>query len=435
MTTQHKVVADTATESDEETPTQLDLARASATDGEAGGPETRPVQAIEDATGTDDAADHPDAPDDGATVHEETVRQQPASRPRKPTLSAAFSRPNAAEGVGQATPVLPPAGPPDALPEGIGDEVDEWSAADQPTVYLAPRTPRPAAPASPPSGRTAGPPPAYAPRPGVSRPQPISRPRPMSRPTPARPGVPPTYPRAQGRWLATPDGRVAPGTPPAGVPRSALPNPRMERFQELRRQRVAHSDGERDPVDARPVTEMVRQWWSDLRPGLTQALQHQREARASGSFPIPAHEPVPTTRLGDAFGRLAASARELTGRAQAVAAPHLRRLHDQAEHATKALVDRIEGSTVNQQAPFLGPGRIAVFFKQGVTVGQAQRLLAASHARPIRLIPRKHGFLALVPPGSEAAISERLREHPYVRDVAYLEYDEYGEPVAPPEQQ
>jgi hypothetical protein len=209
----------------------------------------------------------------------------------------------------------------------------------------------------------------------------------------------------------------------------------MERFQELRRQRVAHDDGERDPGDARPVAEMVRQWWSDLRPDLSRALSHQREARASGSYPIPAHEPVPTSRLGDAFGRLAASARELTGRAQAVAAPRLRRLHDQAEHATKKLVDRIEGTTINQQAPFLGPGRIAIFFKQGVTVGQAQRLLAASHARPIRLVPRKHGFLALVPPGSEAAISERLREHPYVRDVAYLEYDEDGEPVSPAEQE
>jgi hypothetical protein len=203
----------------------------------------------------------------------------------------------------------------------------------------------------------------------------------------------------------------------------------MERFQELRRQRVAHEDGERDPVDSRPVADMVRQWWSDLRPGLNSALEHQREARASGIHPIPAHEPVPTSRLGDAFGRLAASARELTGRAQAVAAPHLRRLHDQAEHATKAIVDRIEGSTINQQAPFLGPGRVAVFFKQGVTIGQAQRLLAASHARPIRLIPRKHGFLALVPPGSEAAISGRLRDHPYVRDVAFIEYDEYGQPV------
>jgi hypothetical protein len=238
-----------------------------------------------------------------------------------------------------------------------------------------------------------------------------------------------------GHRLAAPDGRLAPGTPPAGIPRAGLPNPRMERFQELRRQRILHDDGERDPNDARPVAEKVRQWWSDLRPGLSQALEHQHEARASGTHPIPAYEPAPTSRLGDAFGRLAASARELTGRAQAVAAPHLRRLHDQAEHATKAIVERIEGNTFNQQAPFLGPGRIAVFFKQGVTVGQAQRLLAASHARPIRLIPRKHGFLALVPPGSESAIAERLREHPYVRDVAFLEYDEFGDAVPPREQQ
>jgi hypothetical protein len=64
-----------------------------------------------------------------------------------------------------------------------------------------------------------------------------------------------------------------------------------------------------------------------------------------------------------------------------------------------------------------------------VTVGQAQRLLAASAARPMRLIPRKHGFLARVQAGREAEVCERLRLHPYVRDVAYLEYNEYGEPV------
>jgi hypothetical protein len=59
-----------------------------------------------------------------------------------------------------------------------------------------------------------------------------------------------------------------------------------------------------------------------------------------------------------------------------------------------------------------------------VTVGQAQRLLLTAQARPLRLIPRKHGFLALVRPGSEEEIAERLRQHPYVRDVIYIEYDE-----------
>ena len=92
----------------------------------------------------------------------------------------------------------------------------------------------------------------------------------------------------------------------------------------------------------------------------------------------------------------------------------------------------MEAPLSRQQAPLLGPGRIAVFFKPGVTVGQAQSLLGASRARPIRLIPRKHGFLALVPPGAEAEICERLREHPYIRDVAYVEYDEYGDPIRPP---
>ena len=83
------------------------------------------------------------------------------------------------------------------------------------------------------------------------------------------------------------------------------------------------------------------------------------------------------------------------GRAQAVAAPTLNKLHERAEHAAQALVDRLDGGPVRQQAPFLGPGRVAVFFQQGISVGEAQRLLMANQARPMRLIPRRHGFLAL----------------------------------------
>jgi hypothetical protein len=200
----------------------------------------------------------------------------------------------------------------------------------------------------------------------------------------------------------------------------------QSRFQELEKRRVTPST----PQEDQPVTEAVRQWWSDLRPGLQRALRHQHEARASGTFPIPAHEEaVGTSRLGDAFGRLGASARELTEKAQAVAGPAIKRLHDQAEQAAQAIIERFEGSALRQQEPFLGPGRVAIFFRSGVTVGQAQRLLSASQARPMRIIPRKHGFLAYVKPGYEAEISERLRLHPYVRDVLYVEYDEYGDTI------
>jgi hypothetical protein len=136
------------------------------------------------------------------------------------------------------------------------------------------------------------------------------------------------------------------------------------------------------------------------------------------------------SRLGDVFGRVAASTRELAEWAHAAAAPTLKRLHDQAEQAAQALIDKIEGTPVQQQAPFLGPGRIAVLFKPGVTVGQAQRLLAASQARPLRLIPRKHGFLALVPRGAEAEVAGRLKRHPYVRDVVYMEYDDPSESLS-----
>ena len=220
-----------------------------------------------------------------------------------------------------------------------------------------------------------------------------------------------------------------PGDPPTGVPRTAFPDPRMRRLQELHRRRDAKEHGDEDPSDDRHVTERVRQWWSDLRPCLQKALDYQHEARASGVHPIPASEPAPTSRLGDVFGRLTASARGLTERAQSAAGPAFKRLHDQAEQAAQAIVGRFEPDPAQQQAPFLGPGRIAVFFRPGVSVGQAQRLLSSNEARPLRIIPRKHGFLAYVLPGAEEKVSRRLRIHPYVRDVVFMPVNQYGDPV------
>ncbi|HEX8981999.1 MAG TPA: hypothetical protein VF792_04460 [Ktedonobacterales bacterium] len=326
--------------------------------------------------------------------------------------------------------------------DGIVDEVDsddEWALADQPTVQWTPQQIAEMQQLKPDfpdflqetGGQAVWPPQQRAPQiaaeidtshvdwQGALPP----RPRP---PFPLQ-GAP--RPMLGGdRRLAAPDGRLAPAPPSASHAGEQL-DPRMERFQELRRQRFAHDQGERDEADPQPVAESMRQWWNDLRPGVNNALNYQREARASGMHPIPAYESAQTSRLGDAFGRLAASAREISERAQQAAAPTIKRLHDQVEQAAQGLISRFEGDTVRQQAPLLGPGRIAVFFRQGVSVGQAQRLLAASAARPMRLIPRKHGFLARVLPGKEAEVCERLRMHPYVRDVVYLEFNEYGEQV------
>jgi hypothetical protein len=367
--------------------------------------------------------------DPGATVAQEAVTPPqgsdvaPPRRTTKSTLaSIAIPRPRPADDAS-----VPPAdlSDSDELGAAIPNEMDEeWAVSDQPTVLIAPRNmPARHAPRSRPAyletDQYAAWPPATTPRDGsppVKRDQ--SAPSaPVSREA-RRPDV------IGGPRLASPSGRLMPHTPPEGVPRATLPDPRMERFQELRHTRTAHEHGSRAPDDPSQVAEVVRQWWADLLPGLRSGLSYQREARASGTYPLPATAPTTTSRLGDAFGRLAASAREVAGRAHAAAAPHLRRLHDQAEQAAQALIDRIEGSPVRQQAPFLGPGRIAVLFRPGVTVGQAQRLLMTAQARPLRLIPRKHGFLALVRPGTEEEIAERLRQHPYVRDVIYIEYDE-----------
>jgi hypothetical protein len=435
----------------DEAPSAVETAETTATDEAVGVAPTASAASDADASDVVDevdavdgtAADDADEADD-ATVPRPAILEDVAQHtPRKPTLAAAFTRQTAA---GASNP---PSNPPggearrvttplpenggikdetqDEIADEIEDEVDEWSLADQPTVYLPPRVarrPRPAPTSAPAPARGQTPPPArplgptarpQTPRQGVR----IAAPRRDASPPPAA---------RDSRSTPSPS---RPNAPSTGLPRVAQPNARLERFQQLRQQRMAHATGQRAAEDAKPIADIARQWWHDLRPGLNHALTYQREARASGVHPIPAHAPETASRLGDAFGRLAASAREMTERAQAVAGPTLKRIHDRAEEAASAIVGRIEGSPTRQQAPLLGPGRIAVFFEDGVSIGQAQSLLIASRARPIRLIPRKHGFLALVPPGFEAETGKRLKDHVYVRDVAYLEYDEYGQPAEP----
>ncbi len=377
------------------------------------------------------------------------AQETPTPRPRYNTLAGAFSR---------QRPTPPPSEPidqiqPDAYMVGeaseIADEVDpeeEWSVADQPTVLLAPEELRALKPSFLDTGEHASWPP--RPQAAASTPQPYAPPPTQPRNTPQtlarndlrdpgdwRSGLPPRpqppFPLSglgrqtpQSERMAAPDVRAAHTPSDEGV----APDFRMERFQELRRHRMAHDQGEAATDDVTPVADAVRQWWHDLRPDVGNALRFQREARASGTHPLPAYAPpAPTSRLGDAFGRLAASAREVTGRAQQVAAPAFKRIHDQVEQAAQGIIQRFEGDAAQQQAPLLGPGRVAVFFRKGVTVGQAQRLLAASSARPMRLIPRRHGILAQVMPGRESEIGERLRQHPYVEDAIYMEYDERGE--------
>lgn len=451
MSTEHRLDGQDAFNGDASQPD------VSASKGQAAARVTRPLPAVDGAAAAETVSPRvTQCEDDGGdTLTQRAVRPETTSRPRKSTLAMAITRPQAnGAGSAQATPsqgvprqasaVLRPnaaAAPPDE----VADEADEWAAADQPTVYLAPRPARRSRPQFLEAGENQSWPRRPTPTP------PASTPMRQAPPVPARPPAPSSMPRqsvqggpgrpdrmdhpsvpdpAMSRQprLASPTGRPMPSAPPPGISPAAIPNPRDLRFQELRRRRLNHAEGERDPKDAQPVGDIVRRWWNDLLPGLQGALHYQREARESGVYPIPAYEETPTgrARLGDAFGRFAASARELSGRAQEAAGPTLKRLHEQAEQATHAIVDRIESASDRQQEPLLGPGRVAIFFRQGVTIGQAQSLLSASGARPIRLIPRKHGFLSVVPPGSEAAISERLRVHPYVRDVAYVEYDEQG---------
>lgn len=369
-----------------------------------------------------------DAHVDGADASE---AQSEPERPRHHTLA---SMTRARGGTNPQNAPLPPPPPPPPTPEPepsafaddeILDETDngesgeeEWSIAEQPTVALAPGTVLSARPRFLDTDeRTV----VWPPLPAQEAPIPETLPEAAA--SLHRRAIPRLDRTGQQRF-ASPTGRPMPGEPPAGIPPSAFPDPRSERLRELHRRRDAKEHGEQNPSDDRQVTERVRQWWSDLRPGLRDALEYQHEARASGAHPIPAYEPAPSSRLGDVFGRLTASARGLTERAR----PAFERLHDQAEHAAQAIVGRFEPDPARQQAPFLGPGRIAIFFRSGVSVGQAQRLLSSNEARPLRIIPRKHGFLAYVLPGTEEKVSNRLRIHPYVRDVVFMPINEYGDP-------
>jgi hypothetical protein len=349
-------------------------------------------------------------------------------RPRHHTL-ASITRPRG--GTNPQNAPLPPPPPPPPEPElsafaddQILDETDngesgeeEWSIAEQPTVALAPGTILSTRPRFLDTDERA----VWPPLPASDASIPGTLPEAAA--SLHRRAIPRIDRTGQQRF-ASPNGRPMPGEPPTGIPPSAYQDPRSERLRELHRRRDAKEHGEHDPSEDRQVTERVRQWWSDLRPGLRDALEYQHEARASGVHPIPAYEPAPSSRLGDVFGRLTASARGLTERAR----PAFERLHDQAEHAAQAIVGRFEPDPARQQAPFLGPGRIAIFFRSGVSVGQAQRLLSSNEARPLRIIPRKHGFLAYVLPGTEEKVSNRLRIHPYVRDVVFMPINEYGDP-------
>jgi hypothetical protein len=322
----------------------------------------------------------------------------PMSRPLTPPGTGPMSRPMTPRpGVtGQPAMGQPPAGyGPASRP-----------LTPPPTRQMAgPGVPGGAAPTGAPFGAPTAPPA------GPQASPPTNTLRSMMRPAPGQERIP------------SPTGRPAAGTWPANS------DPRIRRLEELRRQRLAQIAGEHG--EGVPVAQMVRQWWNDLVPGMRNALHSQHEARASGVYPMPATETATTGRLGDAFGRLSAAVRDMSERAQSATGPTLKGIHERAEHAAQAIVERFEGSPARQQAPLLGPGRLAVFFRQGVTVGDAQRLLVATRARPMRLIPRRHGFLALVPPGNESSIGEQLRQHPYVRDVVYLEYDALGQALPP----
>ncbi|HEY7851129.1 MAG TPA: hypothetical protein VIC27_13750, partial [Ktedonobacterales bacterium] len=236
-----------------------------------------------------------DAPSlDGLDGIDDQPMTEPAPPRRYNTLAGAFNRSRAsasdplAPAPAPSGPLTPPA-PQMSDDDEYGDIVDEvddddeWALADQPTVQWTPQQIQQMQELRPDflqaDEQAPWPPiPDY----GAVEPESDTSHHDWRTGLPPRPRPPfPLYgaprPPAGGAYrLAAPDGRVAP-EPPSASTAGAQPDPRMERFQELRQQRFAHGqDGERSNAEAQPVAEAVRQWWHDLRPNVQSALSYQR---------------------------------------------------------------------------------------------------------------------------------------------------------------
>lgn len=298
--------------------------------------------------------------------------------------------------------------------------------AEPPTILLDVESLRKAPPPAPPMRRPVSSP---TERPPDRSSRPSSRPfappsRPLTLPSEPRPAPPE---RSDASWPRVPR-PIAVGP---HVPGAQVTDPDGD-FARLRSERLSHK---LPPPDNEPheiaLTGKLRQFWHTIKPGLDRVLGRSHRAGVRGyretnfhtSSSLPAVQLRPTdSDATPVITRLSQTAKQIGVQAREAALPALVQFHVRAEQAAQRLVDRIDarlGSTPPMQHVLLGPGRMVIAFAPGISIRNAQTIIAATHARALRRVVGYNAYLVLVPPGREARYAERFHNYREVTGVHF----------------
>ena len=253
----------------------------------------------------------------------------------------------------------------------------------------------------------------------------LSTPAPSLAPPPTPPHIPAVRPDSS--WPRAPRpfalGRFSPGP---------TVNDADGDFSKLRSRRLSHRlpQPNNEPHEM-PLTSKLKQIWGEMKPGLDRVLGRSHRAGLRGTRSTSWHTSaqLPAVHMKSlqepstpAIQRLSQSAKHLGVQANVAAQPALLRLHAQAERLAQRLVDRIDerlGAAPPLQHVLLGPGRLVIAFAQGVSIRDAQYVIAAAQAHTLRRIVGYNAYLILVPPGREVRYAQRFQSFQEVIGVHF----------------
>lgn len=226
-----------------------------------------------------------------------------------------------------------------------------------------------------------------------------------------------------------------PRRPVAAPARPFRPGAKVEdpddEFARLRSQRIQRESATHPtPPEPRPISAIVRQWWRRLQPGLDRVMGRAHRSglhalRSTASLTSASLSAVKLRSLDDDAPSVAprsSQARQIGARASTAALPALQQLHSRAERVAQRLVEKIDerlGSSPPMRHVLLGPGRMIVAFAPGVSIRNAQIVIAGVQARPLRRLIGYNAYLVLVPPGRESRYAERLHSYREVTGVHF----------------
>jgi hypothetical protein len=232
-------------------------------------------------------------------------------------------------------------------------------------------------------------------------------------------------------WAQTqrrkPENPISPPPPPALPHRMPSSDNHAEQFARLHRQRLEREMGAIERTSEEPyITDKLRQWWTDIQPGINRILGRTQRtrihgSRTSGQLPavhihgFDAISPEPMRRLSDA-------ARQIGNQAQTAATPAIKKFHERAERAAQKFVDKIDerlGGSPPLQHVLVGPGRMIVSFAPNISIRDAQIIIASVQARALRRLVGYNAYLVIVPPGREAHYAERFHGYREVTGVHF----------------